>query len=227
MALIPLEERKIVPQTLDLVPSAYENQRPKLAWPVSELVRDLEKDARNAGFKAPQFQIISGYRSIASQERLWKEALIKADGDETLARQTTSPPGNSSHHSGFAFDIFLGIGGTKMERAPSQFKSKEYKFMRDVLAPKYNLTQLPNEPWHWECDKACRDFYLLNKYGTSEYTPPQNEVDRMGLLSSEEEFASGSQTSNKGKYVLLASVGALACVGVWAYMSRNKNSNTL
>jgi LAS superfamily LD-carboxypeptidase LdcB len=110
------------------------------------MVADIEVDARAAGFKAPQFRVISGFRDVATQERLWRQALDKAGGDVALARKTTAPPGNSSHFSGFAFDIFLGRGGTDMARAPSIFQSREYKFMRDVIAPKYNLTQLSNEP---------------------------------------------------------------------------------
>jgi len=219
MGLIPLEERRIVPQRLESVPSAYPSQDPKLGWPVSELVYDLELDARKAGFKAPQFQIISGFRDAATQERLWRKALAAAGGDTALARKTTAPPGNSSHFSGFAFDIFLGVGGTEMSRAPSQFKSKEYKYMRDVLAPKYNLTQLDVEPWHWECDQACREAYLLNKYGTSQVSEIPSQAQ---LLSVD----APTKPSKKGKYVLLASVGVLVGVGAW-YLTTRKSETII
>lgn len=227
MALIPIEERTIVPETLDFVPSAYGSQSPKLAWPVSELVRDLEKDARAAKFKAPQFRIISGYRSIASQKKLWAQALKDANGNASVARKTTAPPGTSSHHTGYAFDIFLGVGGTKMSKAEAQFKSKEYKYMRDVLGPKYNLTQLPNEPWHWECDSACREAYILSKYGRADYMPDESELNRMRLLSTEEFAQTESRPSNTGKVVLYTTLGVVACVGTWMLLSRNKNTKTL
>lgn len=224
MALIPLEERKIVPELVDFVPSAYPSQNPTLAWPVSELVQDLEKDARDAGFEAPQFQIISGLRDYNSQKKLWEQALKDANGNVALARKTTAPPGKSSHFSGFAFDIFLGRGGTLMSRAPSQFKSKEYKFMRDVLGPKYQLTQLSNEPWHWECDQNCRESYLLNKYGNSNYTPPSDEIARMRSISEQNTsaFASAESSSNSRSYLLIGCAVGLAAFGVWALRYSSK-----
>lgn len=215
MGLIPLEERKIPPERVDFVASAYGSQKPRLGWPVSELVADLEADARAAGFKAPQFRIISGYRDIATQERLWQQALAAANGDVSLARKTTAPPGNSSHHSGFAFDIFLGVGGTKMSKAPEIFNSREYKFMRDVLGPRYNLTQLSNEPWHWECDAACRDSYLLSKYGSVQVSPDDAEPAIAALSDIDTVDGAEPQTSKLGKYMLVGAAGLLACTGVW------------
>ena len=218
MGLIPLAERKVKPLHLQQVASAYPSQQPQLGWPVSEMAADIEADARAAGFKAPQFRIISGYRSVETQERLWQQALQEAGGDAALARKTTAPPGNSSHFSGFAFDIFLNVGGTKMERAPRIFGSKEYKFMRDVIGPKYNLTQLSNEPWHWECDKGCRDAYVMSKYGMVMTEPPQDTI----IASLSDGLAEGPAASNSktNKLLIAGCVGAALCIGAWLLSRR-------
>ena len=225
MALIPLDERKIAPTHLQQVASAYPSQQPRLGWPVSEMVADIEADARAAGFKAPQFRVISGYRDVATQERLWRQALAKAGGDVALARKTTAPPGNSSHFSGFAFDIFLGRGSTDMALAPSIFRSREYKFMRDTIAPKYNLTQLSNEPWHWECDKACRDAYLTSKYGVV-LTEPSN-LDFTVALQDEGAGEEGAATSKAGRYLLIGAVGVALCAGAWYLTTRSRSNSSV
>lgn len=158
--LIPLDERKIEPLKEDLVavPSLNPNKPIYLARPVANLAIDLVKEARAAGFKHPYFSIGSGYRTIKSQEKKWKDALIKY-GSPEKADDYVARPGRSSHHTGFAFDIFLGYSFNS-EDIEKIKKGRAYKYMRDHLGPKYNLTQLRSEPWHWECNEECRNKYV-------------------------------------------------------------------
>lgn len=162
MARIPVAERKIPPLSyLQNVP-AYSGER-ELAWPVSDLVRDLIADARAAGFQAPYFNVISGFRSYESQERLFNKALQKY-GSVAEARKWVAPPGKSSHNTGYTIDFYLG-GPTNSSAVAQIQRDPAFKYMRDVLAPKYGLAPYSREPWHWECDKACRATYIMNKYG--------------------------------------------------------------
>ncbi len=158
--LIPLNERKIEPskEKLVAVPSLNPNRPIYLAQPVADIAIRLVRDARAAGFKHPYFSIGSGYRTIEKQERLWANALRKY-GDPEVADNYVARPGKSSHHTGFAFDVFLGHSFNSEDVAKIK-KGEAYKFMRDHLGPKYGLTQLRSEPWHWECDRACRERYI-------------------------------------------------------------------
>ena len=162
MARIPMSERKLPPSGyLQSVP-AYAGQR-KLAWPVSDMVEDIIADARAAGFASPYFNVISGFRTYAQQERLFNRAVQKY-GSDAAAREWVAPAGKSAHNTGYTFDLYLG-GPTKSEYVARVRQDPAYKYMRDVIAPKYGLSPYTTEPWHWECDKRCRATYIMRKYG--------------------------------------------------------------
>lgn len=50
-------------------------------------------------------RVNSGFRSIAAQEAIWKQAVAEAGGDEAVAREHVAPPGHSQHNVGNAADI--------------------------------------------------------------------------------------------------------------------------
>jgi len=157
MGLIPLNERVLTPPNGFQSVESTSAER-QLAWPLSEMVGNIIAEARAEGFESPYFSIISGYRSPERQKVLWEQALQKY-GSASAARKFVAPPNRSSHHSGFAFDIYLGAL-TDSSNISKILNDPAYKYMRDYIGPKYNLTQLPTEPWHWECDSACREAYL-------------------------------------------------------------------
>lgn len=203
MALIPLEERIEPSSQISNVPGYGGRDRP-LAFPVDEIVLDIQSAARDAGFNDPNlFTIFSGYRSDASQESLYQTKVnqILAKNPEMsinearrLARKTVAPPGNSSHRTGYAFDIYLGHRpGFAIANADPQNTTyietlPAYGFMQEI-ASDFGLTQLPNEPWHWECDSECRNRYILRKYnaglggGLAVSASMKNSIGRVLLAS--------------------------------------------
>jgi len=161
MGQIPRNERSIEPAREDL--AAVESQNPEslqfVAYPLNEILQEIQKAARDAGFEAPLFSVISGYRSIAEQRRLYEEGLRKHGPDKVS--DFVARPGNSAHHTGFAFDINLGLPA-KSENVNAIRRGQPYAFMRQI-AQNYGLWELPTEPWHWELDKEARDAYIASK----------------------------------------------------------------
>jgi len=125
----------------------------KLAKPLANIYKALLNDAREAGFDAPLFNIVSGYRSQQRQDLLFRRALQKY-GSVNEARKWVAKV--SSHRTGFALDLNFGYP-INSEYASAIEATDAYRYMRDVLAPKYNLSPYKKEPWHWECDKECRE----------------------------------------------------------------------
>lgn len=182
MALIPVEERVEPTSPVFDVPGYGGRTRP-MAYPVNEIVEEIQAAADEAGFSSDPnlFKLFSGYRSDASQQRLFerKVASLQTKYPEMslseihrLARKTVAKPGSSSHRTGYAFDIYLGhkpgysISNADPANTAYIETTPAYQFMRDI-APQYGLTQLHNEPWHWECDRGCRDSFLNRNQITS------------------------------------------------------------
>ena len=176
---IPINERTIVPDAsmLEVVPSYYNSGR-TLAWPVSQMIKEIEARARSAGFSKPYMTVISGYRSIANQQKKWEKALLKY-GSAAVARQWVAPPGRSAHHSGYCFDIFLG-GPTESSLIQQTLQDPAYAWFKDLAENEYGLWQLPNEPWHWEAGKECREYYIQS--GSQGVRPNQFFSSRWGAF---------------------------------------------
>ena len=80
--------------------------------------------------------ITSGYRDIATQERLWQAALEKY-GSPEAARKWVAPPGSSRHNYGQAADL--------------NFASPEVREWAHANAAEHGLTfPMSWEPWHIE-----------------------------------------------------------------------------
>jgi hypothetical protein len=121
--------------------------------------------ARAEGIAAPLLLPVSGYRSRATQEKLWKNALAKAGGNEKEARKWVAPPGGSAHQSGRAVDLYLGYGISSKHVAAMR-KTAAWRWLEQNAA-RFGFYPYGTEPWHWE------------------YNPPaQGETGEQGEASS-------------------------------------------
>jgi len=180
MALIPIDERfEADPNLLEEVPSSNPNRPQLLKWPVSDIARDIEADARALGYEAPLFTVRSGYRPTATQEALWQQALKKY-GSSSEARKYVAPPGRSSHMTGQAIDFDLGYS-LKSENIDAINNSDAYATML-ALGDKYGLSQYHREPWHWECDSQCEADYLSKKGEKSSFKRVAKATITIGLV---------------------------------------------
>lgn len=98
---------------------------------------------------------ISGFRSIADQEKLF-ERQIKRQGSEDAASKLSAPPGYSEHHTGFALDI--GDGSRPEADVKFEFENtKAYQWLQangrryglEISFPANNIQGVSFEPWHW------------------------------------------------------------------------------
>lgn len=98
---------------------------------------------------------ISGFRTIADQEKLFQRQ-IRRQGSESAAAQLSAPPGYSEHHTGYAIDV----GDGNQPSADLKFAFEEtpaYQWMRqnagrygfELSFPENNAQGVSFEPWHW------------------------------------------------------------------------------
>lgn len=107
----------------------------------------LKAAAEADGLPAGLLTIVSGYRSVASQQRLWQDALRKY-GSSRGARRWVAPPGGSSHHTGRAVDFYLG-GRNNSENAANLRRTNAYRWLV-CNAARFGFFPYAMEPWHWE-----------------------------------------------------------------------------
>jgi zinc D-Ala-D-Ala carboxypeptidase len=112
----------------------------------------MKTDAAAAGVS---LMAISGFRSIADQEKLF-ERQIQKQGSKAAAAQLSAPPGYSEHHTGFALDI--GDGSRPETDVKFEFKNtKAYQWLQsngrrygvELSFPFNNVQGVSFEPWHW------------------------------------------------------------------------------
>lgn len=98
---------------------------------------------------------ISGFRTIAVQEKLF-ERQIQRQGSEGAAATLSAPPGYSEHHTGYALDI--GDGTRPKTDVKFEFEdTKVYQWMSahakqygfELSFPRNNPQHVSFEPWHW------------------------------------------------------------------------------
>jgi D-alanyl-D-alanine carboxypeptidase len=98
---------------------------------------------------------VSGFRSIAQQEKLYKDQ-IQRRGSEDAAAKISAPAGYSEHHTGYAVD--LADGNYPPRDITFQFAeteafqwltqhAQEYGF--EMSFPQNNPQGVSYEPWHW------------------------------------------------------------------------------
>lgn len=112
----------------------------------------MKTDAASAGVS---LVAISGFRSIADQEKLF-ERQIKRQGSATAAARLSAPAGYSEHHTGFALDI--GDGSRPETDVKFEFENtKAYQWLQtngrrygvELSFPNNNIQGVSFEPWHW------------------------------------------------------------------------------
>jgi zinc D-Ala-D-Ala carboxypeptidase len=98
---------------------------------------------------------ISGFRSVADQEKLF-ERQIQRQGSAEAAARLSAPPGYSEHHTGFALDI--GDGAQPDADVKFEFENtKAYQWLQangrrygvEISYPPNNIQGVSFEPWHW------------------------------------------------------------------------------
>lgn len=130
-----------------------ENQRfERLAPEAAQAMMKLIYAARDKGIWIVP---VSGFRSIADQEKLF-QAQIQHRGSPEEAAKVSAPPGYSEHHTGYAIDLADGhfprddITYKFAETSAFQWLSlhaEEFGFEMSFL--ENNAQGVSYEPWHW------------------------------------------------------------------------------
>jgi D-alanyl-D-alanine carboxypeptidase len=145
--------------------SAGSSAGPELQAEAQEAVREMFGAARDA--KINTFYVSSGYRSYASQKKLYNEAADKS---------YVQPPNHSEHQTGLAADIFaegLTTATLAKSREGRWLADNSWKYGLVLRYPKdkQNITQIAWEPWHfryvgqphaWYCEQKnlCLEEYI-------------------------------------------------------------------
>ncbi len=129
------------------------NQRTEyLDKAAAETFAQMKADASAAGVS---LVAISGFRSVADQEKLF-ERQIQRQGSAAAAAQLSAPPGYSEHHTGLTLDI--GDGAQPDTDVKFEFENtKAYQWLQangrrygvELSFPPNNIQGVSFEPWHW------------------------------------------------------------------------------
>ncbi len=103
---------------------------------------------------------ISGFRTIAAQEKLF-DRQIKRQGSPAEAARLSAPAGYSEHHSGYALDVGDGDQPTRDLKyefentsAYAWMKTHGQKYGFELSFPPNNAQGVNFEPWHWRYIKS-------------------------------------------------------------------------
>ena len=107
----------------------------------------LVSAARADGIAAPLLEPVSGFRSVAHQQRLFDRA-VERYGSEREARRWVAKPGGSAHHSGRAIDCWMGSANDS-GNVEAQRRTDVHRWLEEH-AVDFGLYAYANEPWHWE-----------------------------------------------------------------------------
>ena len=98
---------------------------------------------------------ISGFRTIAQQEKLFARQ-IQRQGSESAAARLSAPPGYSEHHTGYAVDV--GDAAQPSADVQHDFENtaayrwltaNAKRFGFELSYPRNNVQGVSFEPWHW------------------------------------------------------------------------------
>jgi zinc D-Ala-D-Ala carboxypeptidase len=124
----------------------------KMRADAAAALHDLMNHAKEAGAAIVP---VSGFRTIAYQEMLFRRAVAKY-GSENAAVRWVARPGHSEHHTGLAID--LGDEGNPagdvepaFEETPAFLWLQENaaRFGFELSYPRNNPRGVNYEPWHW------------------------------------------------------------------------------
>jgi D-alanyl-D-alanine carboxypeptidase len=130
----------------------------------------MTRAVRAEGIVAPLLMPVSGYRSAATQAKLWKTALAKAGGDAKEARKWVAPPGGSAHQSGRAVDLYLGYTAGK-ENVAAMRGTAVWQWL-ERNAARFGFYPYGTEPWHWEYNPPASPGTVIPARPGQAPTPP-------------------------------------------------------
>jgi LAS superfamily LD-carboxypeptidase LdcB len=170
----------------------------------------LQKDAASAFNKMQQaaaaqgidLNVVSGFRSVATQKQLW-DAQVAKQGSPEAAAKISAPPGYSEHATGYAFDIGVGndanlTAGFENTPAYQWLSQNAAKYGFDQSFTKTSTIGADNEPWHWRYEgtpQAKQTFSTAN----SNSTAPSTVVRQSGGCETGGYGGSGSCVVSDGK----------------------------
>lgn len=143
-----------------------ESYKPKLAIAVEGYPAKLDARAavyykkmftaaKQDGFTLSPTSVNGGYRSLATQQRLFEDKIARygtASNAEAVRKAAliNQPPGCSEHNAGLAMDIKTtsNFENTKEFKWLSQHAA-DYGFIMRYPASKSAITGVMYEPWHW------------------------------------------------------------------------------
>lgn len=147
----------------------YYNRTEFLDREAGESFKRMKADAKAQGI---ELVLISGFRSISDQTKLFEKQIQKR-GSKEAATKLSAPPGHSEHHTGYALDI--GDGKQPSLDLKFQFQSSEaylwlsnnaHKYGFELSFPKDNIQGVSFEPWHWR--------YVASNRANSIFAMPRN-----------------------------------------------------
>jgi len=178
----------------DTSPTALLGHLPYAEAPAAELVplrsngsilmrkaaaKKVEEMVNAAAADGVALNVISGFRSIADQNKLLFDDTAARGEDSTKRAAVSAPPGYSEHHTGYAVDI----GDGDAPSADLQFgfeQTKAFKWLKENAAhysfemsfAKGNPMGVSYEPWHWRFvgDSQSLETFYRARVGT----PPQS-----------------------------------------------------
>lgn len=145
---LPYEEDE--PQRLVQV-GTYYNRVESLDIEAAEAFNRMKMDAKTNGIT---LRLISGFRSITDQEKLFQKQTQRR-GSKEAASKLSAPPGYSEHHTGYAIDV-----GDEQPRTDLKFEFENtdaYRWLTvyagnygfELSFPRNNVQKVSFEPWHW------------------------------------------------------------------------------
>lgn len=129
--------------------------------------KKMKTDAKTQGV---ELILISGFRSVAAQKKLFLHQIQKR-GNKEAAAKLSAPPGHSEHHTGYALDI--GDGKQPKTDLKFQFESTQayiwlvnnaHKYGFELSFPRNNGQGVSFEPWHWRYIGSSRANQIFRRF---------------------------------------------------------------
>ncbi len=115
--------------------------------------RKMQSAALRAGIN---LYLISGFRNVAVQERLFYDIARQRGQDLATRARVSAPPGYSEHHTGYAIDI--GDADSPSTELSIAFEhTRAFRWLQqnagrygfELSFPKSEPQGVSYEPWHW------------------------------------------------------------------------------
>ncbi len=125
-----------------------------------------------SGKNKQQLAILSGFRSKKRQQYLFHGIAKRRNQTLTERAKVSAPPGNSEHHTGFAFDFDDAKNPVWLEESFKDTNAGKWllangpKFGFELSFPKNNAQGILYEPWHWRwvgSEQTCKIFAAARK----------------------------------------------------------------